>query len=210
MREESAVWKTAQSDHSGQIPRTTKRLYPTCSSFTLTLADILLSLVRTYAVGHLRDIRRLVVAMSRARLGLYVFCKKSLFENCYELTNTFSVLNQRPSTLHLVEGEVYPQSQRLINDDVTSTTVRDVVHMGEIVSSMVAAHQEMQQRLLIEQLEEQKRLQQQLKEEQMQQEKMQVEQGQDGNGTSTDMQTEEAAADAEENTKEDENSEDDD
>ncbi len=36
---------------------------------------ILLSLVRTTAVGHLRDVRRLVVAMSRARLGLYVFCR---------------------------------------------------------------------------------------------------------------------------------------
>src|SRR5689334_7066959 len=45
---------------------------------------ILLSLVRTKAVGHLRDVRRLVVAMSRARLGLYVFCRKALFENCYE------------------------------------------------------------------------------------------------------------------------------
>ena len=31
---------------------------------------IILSLVRTKAVGHLRDIRRLVVAVSRARLGL--------------------------------------------------------------------------------------------------------------------------------------------
>ena len=31
---------------------------------------ILLSLVRTRAIGHLRDVRRLVVAMSRARLGL--------------------------------------------------------------------------------------------------------------------------------------------
>lgn len=31
------------------------------------------SLVRTQHVGHLRDVRRLVVTMSRARLGLYVF-----------------------------------------------------------------------------------------------------------------------------------------
>ncbi len=37
---------------------------------------ILLSLVRTRTVGHLRDVRRLVVAMSRARLGLYVFGRK--------------------------------------------------------------------------------------------------------------------------------------
>lgn len=34
---------------------------------------VLLSLVRSKAVGHIRDMRRLVVAVSRARLGLYVF-----------------------------------------------------------------------------------------------------------------------------------------
>lgn len=34
---------------------------------------VLLSLVRTRSVGHLRDVRRLVVAMSRARLGMYIF-----------------------------------------------------------------------------------------------------------------------------------------
>lgn len=50
---------------------------------------ILLSLVRTKAVGHLRDVRRLVVAMSRARLGLYVFARVSLFRNCFELTPVF-------------------------------------------------------------------------------------------------------------------------
>ena len=42
---------------------------------------ILLSLVRTRAVGHIRDVRRLVVAMSRARLGLYVFGRAELFAN---------------------------------------------------------------------------------------------------------------------------------
>jgi len=50
---------------------------------------IILSLVRTKAVGHLRDIRRLVVAMSRARLGLYIFARISLFKNCFELTPAF-------------------------------------------------------------------------------------------------------------------------
>ncbi|KAL4197499.1 hypothetical protein AMTRI_Chr04g251460 [Amborella trichopoda] len=50
---------------------------------------ILLSLVCTRFVGHLRDVRRLVVAMSRARLGQYVFCRRSLFEQCYELQPTF-------------------------------------------------------------------------------------------------------------------------
>ena len=50
---------------------------------------VLLSLVRTRAVGHLRDVRRLVVAMSRARLGLYIFGRASLFASCYELQPTF-------------------------------------------------------------------------------------------------------------------------
>lgn len=54
---------------------------------------ILLSLVRTKAVGHLRDVRRLVVAMSRARLGLYIFARVSLFKNCFELTPAFSQVN---------------------------------------------------------------------------------------------------------------------
>ena len=51
---------------------------------------IILSLVRTKTVGHLRDVRRLIVAMSRARLGLYVFARVSLFQNCFELRPAFS------------------------------------------------------------------------------------------------------------------------
>ncbi|KAJ3194415.1 hypothetical protein HK101_002735 [Irineochytrium annulatum] len=58
---------------------------------------ILLSLVRTKTVGHLRDVRRLIVALSRARLGLYVFCRRKLYENCYELQPAFVKLMEKPS-----------------------------------------------------------------------------------------------------------------
>ena len=54
---------------------------------------VLLSLVRTRAVGHLRDVRRLVVAFSRARLGLYIFGRASVFANCYELQPAFRCLS---------------------------------------------------------------------------------------------------------------------
>lgn len=54
---------------------------------------IILSLVRTKTVGHIRDVRRLVVAMSRARLGLYVLARISLFKNCFELRPTFSLVS---------------------------------------------------------------------------------------------------------------------
>ena len=69
---------------------------------------ILLSLVKTRAVGHLRDARRLVVAMSRARLGLYVFARVSLFKNCFELTPAFDQFMEFPQTLHILPEETYP------------------------------------------------------------------------------------------------------
>ncbi|TPX64939.1 hypothetical protein SpCBS45565_g05517 [Spizellomyces sp. 'palustris'] len=69
---------------------------------------ILLSLVRTKTVGHLRDVRRLIVAMSRARLGLYVFCRVPLFRECYELQPVFQKLLERPfENLWIRRGEQY-------------------------------------------------------------------------------------------------------
>lgn len=73
---------------------------------------ILLSLVRTRAVGHLRDVRRLVVAMSRARLGLYIFARVSLFQNCFELTPAFSQLTARPLHLHIIPTEPFPTTRK--------------------------------------------------------------------------------------------------
>merc|ERR1712029_464000 len=73
---------------------------------------ILLSLVRTKNIGHLRDVRRLVVAMSRARLGLYVFARVNLFKNCFELTPAFNILMKRPMQLHICPNEVYQPCTR--------------------------------------------------------------------------------------------------
>lgn len=95
---------------------------------------ILLSLVRTKTVGHIRDVRRLVVAMSRARLGLYIFGRRDLFKDCYELTPTFSKLLQRPTQLQLVRGENYGQITRKVDDAIAEPfPVQDVIHMGQIV-----------------------------------------------------------------------------
>eukprot|EP01113_Clastostelium_recurvatum_P032039 TRINITY_DN4066_c0_g1_i3.p1 TRINITY_DN4066_c0_g1~~TRINITY_DN4066_c0_g1_i3.p1 ORF type:complete len:1486 (-),score=430.72 TRINITY_DN4066_c0_g1_i3:35-3970(-) len=100
---------------------------------------ILLSLVRTSNVGHLRDVRRLVVALSRARLGLYVFCRRSLFENCYELTNAFGQFSQRPDKLMLVKHEQFPSAtnpafQRGVGDAPPEVfEVQDIKHMSTVV-----------------------------------------------------------------------------
>ncbi|KAG0240897.1 hypothetical protein BGW41_006553 [Actinomortierella wolfii] len=75
---------------------------------------VLLSLVRTKAVGHIRDVRRLVVALSRARLGLYVFGRKKLFQNCHELEPALKRLLERPTNLCVQTGEMYPNTTRLV------------------------------------------------------------------------------------------------
>jgi len=80
----------------------------------------------------LRDVRRLVVAMSRARLGLYIFGRRSLFEQCYELTPTFSQLIKRPTSLELVSNEVFPTTRQL-NDEVPSLSLPGVLEMGGVL-----------------------------------------------------------------------------
>lgn len=83
---------------------------------------VLLSLVRTQYVGYLRDVRRMIVAISRARLGLYIFCRVDLFSDCVELKPIFDQLLRRPQTLQLVEGEYYPTT-RLLNEESQSFEV---------------------------------------------------------------------------------------
>ncbi|CAO3600533.1 unnamed protein product [Absidia cylindrospora] len=93
---------------------------------------ILLSLVRTKTVGHIRDVRRLIVAMSRARFGLYVFGCRRLFENCYELKPVFDQLLARPDKLYLQHNEAYP-TQRLLNVHDGATEMDHVEEMGNVV-----------------------------------------------------------------------------
>jgi len=50
--------------------------------------------------------------MSRARLGLYVLARVSLFKNCFELRPTFSLLTSRPLKLYLATSERYPPSRQ--------------------------------------------------------------------------------------------------
>jgi intron-binding protein aquarius len=99
---------------------------------------IILSLVRTKNVGHLRDIRRLVVAVSRARLGLYVLCRKDLFCHCHELRRTMDQMAAKPTKLQLVRGEHFP-TERMANVEVDRNEVHeinDVTELGELVHSM--------------------------------------------------------------------------
>ncbi|KAM9954404.1 hypothetical protein ACTFIW_003945 [Dictyostelium discoideum] len=102
---------------------------------------ILLSLVRTKQYGHIRDVRRLIVAMSRARLGLYIFCKKQFFQNCYETSMVFSKLLKRPDKLIIIKSEQYPitsENSRQINsklDENDCFEIQNSFHMKSLVES---------------------------------------------------------------------------
>ena len=95
---------------------------------------ILLSLVRTFNVGHLRDVRRLVVAMSRARLGLYVFARVSLFKNCFELQPAFNILMKRPLQLHITPNEVFPCTRQASVTAPNPIVVYDMPMMSKFVA----------------------------------------------------------------------------
>lgn len=94
---------------------------------------ILLSLVRTKTVGHIRDIRRLTVALSRARLGLYVFARQSLFASCYELQKTFKMFADRPNTLKLIPSECYLQGEQDFVARDNSPMITSIQDMPEMV-----------------------------------------------------------------------------
>ncbi|KAL0969673.1 hypothetical protein UPYG_G00230650 [Umbra pygmaea] len=113
---------------------------------------IILSLVRTKAVGHLRDVRRLVVAMSRSRLGLYIFARVSLFQNCFELTPAFNQLTARPLQLHIRPSEYYveglPREPRSTQPD---QVIKNMPEMANLVYNMymhLIQYRQQQQKLL--------------------------------------------------------------
>jgi intron-binding protein aquarius len=94
-------------------------------------------------VGYLRDLRRLTVALSRARLGLYVLGRRQVFEDCVELRDAFALLFQRPDKLVLVTGEMWPSQRRIPvqgadeADTVPSEVVMEgVEHLGQYVHEM--------------------------------------------------------------------------
>jgi intron-binding protein aquarius len=95
-------------------------------------------MVRTERVGYLRDIRRLTVALSRARLGLYILGRRDIFESCYELKEAFDILLKRPTSLMLVPGEMDPTS-RSMDDEVDATEMTGVEHLGQYVYEMTQA-----------------------------------------------------------------------
>ena len=79
------------------------------------------------------------MAISRARLGLYVLGRREVFEACPELRPAFDMLLERPDKLTLVTGELWPTERK--NIDGTADTEGEVVmegveHLGQYVFEM--------------------------------------------------------------------------
>lgn len=113
---------------------------------------VLVSLVRTRSVGHVQDVRRLIVAVSRARLGLYLFGRRSLFEQDSGSNKDLAPVMrqffqaQRPARLQLLAGEAYPTARAAEDTDVQQwpgrvLEVEDVTAIGILVYQMVQQQQ---------------------------------------------------------------------
>jgi len=99
---------------------------------------VILSLTRTKTPGFLRDLRRLTVALSRARLGLYVLGRKEVFEGNLELREGFARFWERGEKLSLVLNEMWP-TNRDVDAKVESTEMESVEHLGQYVAEMTKA-----------------------------------------------------------------------
>ncbi|KAI5784028.1 P-loop containing nucleoside triphosphate hydrolase protein [Pyronema domesticum] len=95
---------------------------------------VILSLVRTKRVGYLRDIRRMTVAFSRARLGLYVLGRREVFESCLELREAFKrLLEKGDGRLELTVGEMYGAER---TEEAQKVVMEGVEHLGKYVYEM--------------------------------------------------------------------------
>lgn len=90
-------------------------------------------------MGYLRDVRRMTVAVSRARLGLYVLGRREVFEACAELRPAFDILLNRPDKLMLVTGELYPTERPSTEENGViegEVAMESVEHLGQYVFEM--------------------------------------------------------------------------
>lgn len=89
---------------------------------------VIVSLVRTKSVGYLRDIRRFIVCLSRARKGLYLLGRKDLFDNCRELSKSM----QKFTSSNKLSISMNENSKEYIDID-------DFKHLYRIVQEMITA-----------------------------------------------------------------------
>jgi len=79
------------------------------------------------------------VALSRARLGLYILGRREVFETVPELREAFDILLNRPDKLQLVIGEMFDTASRTAEAEADATEMDGVEHLGQYVYEMTQA-----------------------------------------------------------------------
>ncbi|KNE56581.1 hypothetical protein AMAG_02376 [Allomyces macrogynus ATCC 38327] len=107
---------------------------------------VLVSLVRTKSAGHVADVRRLVVAMSRARLGLYIVGRFDLFSKVPEMRTTLDLLAAKPTDAwQLVPSERYvSESVRAAEEVAPEEKVVKVANVAQITELVANLAQEIE------------------------------------------------------------------
>lgn len=85
----------------------------------------------------------MTVALSRARLGLYVLGRREIFEACPEVRPAFDILLEKPDKLMLVTGELWPAKRVDAEDDAAvpgEVVMESVEHIGQYVKQMEAEY----------------------------------------------------------------------
>ena len=135
----------AQDDHQGSpmsisrnVPSVGQAIVSTIDRFQGNQADIVIvSLVRTQAnsMGHMRDPRRLTVALSRARLGLYVLGRAEVFGSVL-----VGQLGMPCGPLEVVPGQRYGQAIPLLmrqGGERQVLTFSSVIGFGQFVEQQI-------------------------------------------------------------------------
>lgn len=80
----------------------------------------------------------MTVALSRARLGLYILGRRDVFTSTPDLATAFSSLLARPAKLTLTTGEMFP-TQREVGEQGNTAEMEGVEHLGQYVFEMTKA-----------------------------------------------------------------------
>ena len=81
----------------------------------------------------------MTVALSRARLGLYILGRRDVFDACFELRAAFDRLLRRPTALQVVPGELFPAARGVDDQNVAATEMTGIEHLGQYVFEMTQA-----------------------------------------------------------------------
>ncbi|EUD67827.1 hypothetical protein C922_02016 [Plasmodium inui San Antonio 1] len=99
---------------------------------------VIISLVRSRSIGYMKNIKRLIVAFSRARFGLYVVGNYNLYKKNYEFKKPLYFFRKNRLELSLQMNEQFDTAQR--EGSSPTVIVKDLNHFYSIIYPLANAH----------------------------------------------------------------------